>query len=104
MGANAGDEAMRVAFEGGDPLVDARLVAQAFSLTPERVMAGLRDGRITTLTERGAGEDAGRWRLTFFHGNCRLRLIVDETGQILQRSRIDFGETPLPPAMRRAGD
>lgn len=94
----------RVTFEDGDPLVDARLVAQALSLTPERVMAGLRNGSITTLTERGAGEDAGRWRLTFFHENSRLRLVVDETGEILQRSRIDFGETPLPPAMRRAGD
>jgi hypothetical protein len=95
---------MRIAFDGDDPLVDARLVAQAFSLTPERVMAGLRDGSITTMTERGTGEDAGRWRLTFFHDNCRMRLIVDETGTVLQHSRVDFGETPLPPAMRRPGD
>lgn len=97
-------QGMRVTFEGDDPLVDARLVAQAFALTPEQVMAGLRDGSITTLTERGAGEDSGRWRLTFFRDNCRMRLIVDETGTILQRSRVDFGETPLPPAMRRPGD
>lgn len=104
MNKSARHDGMRIEIDGEDPCVDARLVAEAFALTPEAVMASLREGTITTLTERGAGEDAGRWRLSFFHGNCRLRLVVDEAGTILQHSRIDFGETPLPPSMRRPGD
>lgn len=93
----------KVSIEGEDLCIDAGTLAAELDLTPETVMAGLRDGTITTLTERGEGEDAGRWRLSFFHGNRRLRLIVDDSGAILQRSRIDFGDTPLPPAMRRPG-
>jgi hypothetical protein len=93
----------KISIEGEDLCVDAATLAAAFAITPGAVIAGLRNGSITTLTERGEGEDAGRWRLSFFHGNCRLRLIVDATGNILQRSRIDFGDTPLPPAMRRPG-
>lgn len=93
----------KISIEGEDLCVDAGTLAEAFEITPEVVMAGLRDGAITTLTERGEGEDAGRWRLSFFHGNRRLRLVVDDSGTVLQRSRIDFGDTPLPPAMRRPG-
>ncbi len=94
---------MRIEFDGDDPCIDARIVAEAFALTPTQVMAALRDGAITTLTERGAGDDAGRWRLTFFHDNCRLRLIVDANGAILRRSQVDFGDAPLPPSMHRPG-
>jgi len=83
--------------------VDAAILAEAFSLDPADVPALMRAGEITSMFERGEGEDAGRLRLTFFHQSRRYRLIVDEAGRILQRSKIDFGDAPLPPAMRRPG-
>ena len=36
--------------------------------------------------QTGVEEDAGRWRLTFFHGGRALRLIVDAEGTILSRA------------------
>lgn len=83
--------------------VDAAIIAEAFSLEAADVPALMRAGEITSLFERGEGEDAGRMRLTFFHHSRRFRLVVDEAGDILQRSRVDFGDAPLPPAMRRPG-
>jgi hypothetical protein len=83
--------------------VDAEVLGEAFGLAPAQVPALMREGAITSLFERGEGEDAGRMRLSFFHGSRRFRLVLDEGGAILQRSTVDFGEAPLPPAMRRPG-
>jgi hypothetical protein len=83
--------------------VDAVIIAEAFGLEAADVPALMRAGEITSLFERGENEDAGRMRLTFFHRSRRFRLVVDETGAILQRSKVDFGDAPLPPAMRRPG-
>lgn len=84
--------------------VDAALLGEALGVPPSDVMRLMREGAITSLFERGEGEDAGRMRLTFFHGSRRFRLVVDETGAILQRSSVDYGDKPLPPALRRPGD
>jgi hypothetical protein len=51
----------------------------------------MHEGKLTSRCEHGVDEDAGRYRLTFFHENRRLRLITDSTGQIIRRSLIDFG-------------
>lgn len=77
--------------------VDAEFLAEGLGLEPARVVDGLRAGLITSRVERGEGADEGRWRLTFWHGTTRLRLVVDEaTGEILQRSKIDYGEAADP--------
>ncbi len=93
----------RVELEDGGFQVDARVLGQDLRLDPAAVRTLLREGRITGRCERGEDADAGRHRLTFFYGNRRLRLIVDAAGNILRRSTIDFGERPLPAAVRRAG-
>jgi hypothetical protein len=48
--------------------VDAEVLGEAFGLAPAQVPALMREGAITSLFERGEGEDAGRMRLSFFHG------------------------------------
>ncbi|MGJ3262494.1 MAG: DUF6522 family protein [Salinarimonas sp.] len=83
--------------------VDAAMIGDGLGLEPARVVALLREGAITSRVERGEGEDAGRWRLSFFHESARFRIIVDEAGRVLTRSRVSFGDAPLPPAMRRPG-
>lgn len=82
----------KVTFEDGAFNVDAELLGREFGIAPAMVQAHMRDGRITSRCERGIDEDAGRWRLTFFHDKHRLRLVVDKTGTILERSL----ESPLP--------
>jgi hypothetical protein len=91
----------RIELEAGAATVDAAVIGEAFGIPPSQVPAAIRTGTITSRFERGEGADAGRCRLTFFHGSRRLRLVVDPAGQIIQRSLVDFGDRPLPPAMHR---
>ena len=81
--------------------VDAAVIAAGLGIEPAAVQARLREGAITSLWERGIDQDAGRYRLTFFHGGRRLRLILDEAGRILLRSVLDYGDRPLPGSLRR---
>ena len=97
------DETAKIAFEADGITVDASLIAEGLELTPAAVQAGMRDGKITSRCERGIDDDAGRYRLTFFHGSRRLRLVVDEAGNIIQRSVVDFGELGMPSSARRPG-
>jgi hypothetical protein len=60
-------------------------------------------GNITSLCERGVDADGGIYRPTFFHANRRLRLIVGESGNIIRRSMIDFGNRPIPAKTRNSG-
>lgn len=67
-------------------IVDAGLVAKAFGVTEADVQTFMKSGDITSRCEKGIDEDAGRWRLTFFHQDRALRLTLDESGQILGQS------------------
>lgn len=66
-------------------VVDAVMLAEAFRLDPQDVQPLMRSGEITCLSETGVGEDAGQSRLTFHFGGRTLRLVVDQTGEILKR-------------------
>lgn len=85
-----------VEFEGGAIQVDAGTIAKGLGIMPQSLKAGMREGSITSACERGIDEDSGRYRLTFFSANRRFRLVVDDSGKIIQRSTLDFGERPLP--------
>jgi hypothetical protein len=76
-------------------VVDAELLAAAFRLPPGSVRTLMRDGRITSRCEAGVGEDAGRWRLTFYHGGRVCRLTVDADGALIGRATF-----PAPPRPR----
>lgn len=67
-------------------VVDAAILARAFGLPAETVRAMMRDGRITSRCEAGKDEDAGRWRLSFFHAGRTCRLTIDGAGAILKQS------------------
>jgi hypothetical protein len=63
----------------------------------------MREGKITSLCERGVDKDDGRYRLTFFFENRRLRLIVDQGGNVIRRSTLDFGYRRLPSSIHKPG-
>ena len=67
-------------------VVDADLLAAAFRLPAASVRALMRDGQITSRCEAGVGEDAGRWRLSFYHGGRVCRLTIDADGTLLGRA------------------
>ncbi|ETW10637.1 hypothetical protein ATO8_21191 [Roseivivax marinus] len=77
----------KVTFSTDGFVVDAEIVGAAFDIPPADVPAKLRSGKITSRCETGVDDDAGRWRLTFYSGGRALRLVVDETGAILSRSK-----------------
>lgn len=85
---------MRLVRDGEDFTIDARDLGELLGIGPEDVRAEMRAGAITTLCERGEGEDAGRFRLTFTHSSRRVRLIVDSSGRVLQRSRTRIAPRP----------
>ena len=89
-------------FEHESIVVDLAIVATGLGLDPPVVQDKMREGTITSLCERGIDEDAGRYRLTFFSRCRRFRVVVDENGNVLQRSALDFGDRDLPRSAHRA--
>jgi hypothetical protein len=90
-----------IKFEEGAIQVDATIVGEGLGIEPSRVQAHMREGKVTILCERGVDEDIGRHRLTFFCGSRHFRLIVDEAGNVVQRSSVNFSDHPLPAAARK---
>lgn len=79
-------------------LVDAELIGELLRVPASRVAGLMREGKITSVCERGIDEHAGEFRLSFFYRNRRARLSTDLEGHILRKSVIDFGNRPLPDA------
>lgn len=104
MHARSSPDPSTIAFKDGAIEIDASIVGAGLGVPPQEVLGLLRSHDITSLCEHGIDEDAGRYRLTFFHKNRRLRLIVDDSGGVVQRSSIDFGDRPMPARMHRAGE
>lgn len=75
-----------IEFDGETFSVDAALIAESLGISPALVQSLMREGRITSRCERGIDQDAGRYRLTFFHGRLRALLVIDEAGAIVARS------------------
>jgi hypothetical protein len=88
-------------FEEDALSIDAAVIGRGLNVEPSLVQLRMREGKITVLCERGVYDDAGRHRLTFFYENRRFRLIVDEAGNAVQRSTLDFGDRPLPTSTRK---
>ena len=73
--------------------IDGALVARALDLEVEAFRQLMDDRRISVLCERGVGEDEGLYRASFYYGDRRARLVVDENGMPVQTASM-----PLPGA------
>lgn len=92
-----------IEFEGGAIQVDVAMVAKDLRIEPSFVHESMRDGKITTLCARGIDEDEGYHRLTFFSEDRRFRPVIDEGGNVVQSSVVDFGDRGIPASARRPG-
>jgi hypothetical protein len=92
-----------IEFRDGEAQVDASVIAEGLDIALPVLRQQMRAGKITSLSERGIDADAGRHRLTFFSEHRRFRLVVDDSGAIIQRSALDFGDAPLPDSVRKLG-
>lgn len=79
---------MKVDMSSGQPTIDACDLGGLLDLPPKEVQELMRTGAITSLFETGDNEDAGKVRLTFFHGSQRVRLTCAEDGTVLKTSRV----------------
>ena len=80
--------------------VDATVVARGFGLAPEAFRRLMDAHRIAVLCERGTGVDAGLYRVSFYHGQRRVRLVVDRDG-MLQPDGCEVSQIPRPVHRRR---
>jgi hypothetical protein len=83
-----------ITFADGMIEIDAALVAKGLRMDPETLRAALRDGQVTRTVEKGEGDDAGRYRVTFFAPNRRLRLIFTADGSVLKTSSVAYSRKP----------
>lgn len=75
-------------------VIDAADLGPLIGVPPGEVQRLMREGRITSRSEEGRDEDAGRHRVTFRYGATRLRFIVDDTGEVILRTRITVAPRP----------
>ena len=66
--------------------IEASVIGAGLGIEPSLVQAGMGDGRITTLCERGTGEHLGLYRATFYFGKRRFRIVIDASGSVLEGS------------------
>jgi hypothetical protein len=92
-----------VEFADGAVEIDASIVAEGLGIALPRLREGMRNGTITSISERGIDADQGRRRLTFFSEHRRFRVVIDASGTILQRSAVDFGDSTSPKSLRKPG-
>jgi hypothetical protein len=82
---------MKVEIEKGQPVIDAHDLGPLLGLDPAEVQDKMRAGQIISIYETGQDEDAGRFRLTFYHAGKRVRLTCDTDGTVLSTIRTDIG-------------
>ena len=92
-----------VEFCNGAVQIDGAVIAEGLGVALPQLRKQMQAGQITSLAERGIDADSGRYRLTFFSEHRRFRLVIDDSGAIIQRSALDFGNFPLPNSVRKPG-
>ncbi len=83
-----------IEFQDGSIQVDAAVIADGLGIDPASVHDLLRQGKITSRYERGVDEDEGRHRLTFITEQRQFRVVIDDAGNVVQRSTVTFAENP----------
>lgn len=94
---------MRLERIGNGFQVDAAFLGPLLGVPARDVQQLMREGRITSLCEKGQGSDSGRYRLTFRHGTTRLRLTVSDQGEVLTRTRTTGPDNPPLDPLSRQG-
>lgn len=79
---------MKVTITAGQATVDANDLAPLLGLMPSDVPLKMRSGEITSTSETGIDDDAGRMRLTFYYAGKRVRLTCTTDGTVLSTSTV----------------
>lgn len=85
---------MKIDLTQASPTIEAVDLAKSLDLKPQDVIELMRSGAITSLYEKGADEDAGSHRLTFWYLDVRVRFTCDADGTVLKTTRIKGERRP----------
>ncbi|WP_306113117.1 MULTISPECIES: DUF6522 family protein [unclassified Roseovarius] len=83
---------MKLDVSGDKITVDAGDLAPLIGCAPAEVPQLMREGRITSTFEKGEGEDAGRFRVTFRFGTTKVRFTCAEDGSVLSHIRTQVAD------------
>ncbi len=84
-------EVVKVSMNDEGATVDVAILADGFGIDAADVEPLMRQGRLTSRSEKGVGSDAGRSRLTFWLDANRFRIVIDGQGTVLKKFRTDYG-------------
>lgn len=82
--------------EDGEWVVDPEIVAPRLGFSPAEFQAAMRAGRVVGTVERGEGEDAGRTRLTFRHGQQAWSVQIEPDGTATETTPPTQRDAPSP--------
>lgn len=85
---------MKIDMNAPHPTIDATDLGPLLGLEPAEVPELMRLGEITSRFETGVGEDEGRFRLTFFYADKRVRLTCNAAGDVISTVRTPRGLAP----------
>lgn len=60
--------------------LDAAMLAERFGWSEQALREMMQRGLVSSLVERGEGEDSGRWRLSVRCGNRRWQAVIEADG------------------------
>ncbi len=83
---------MKLEVENDRVVIDAFDLAPLIGCQPSDVPGLMRSGQITSVFEKGEGEDAGRFRVTFRFGATKVRFTCAEDGEVLSHIRTKGSE------------
>ena len=66
--------------------IDAAVIAAGLGIAPAQIQDLMQAGKISTLCERGTGEDQGWYRATFYYAGRRFRILIDRSGRMLEET------------------
>ncbi len=88
----AGMGGMKLDVSAEQITINAQDLAPLIGCAPAEVPQLMRAGRITSTFEKGEGEDAGRFRVTFRYGTTRVRFTCAEDGTVLSHIRTQVSD------------
>ncbi|WP_306752676.1 DUF6522 family protein [Paracoccus actinidiae] len=85
---------IKVGFDQGRPVIEAVEIARLLELDVPGFQDLMRSGSIRSTVERGEGDDAGKFRLTFQSPQWRVRLTCKDDGEVLTLTRVRLTAPP----------
>ncbi len=93
-----------IRFDTSEIIVDAELLASFFSISVAALREAMSAGQVSTLVERGEGEDVGRIRLTFRYSGQQFSVMKERDGQLCETTPPSPEVRPVKPSLMQLFD